>query len=133
MKIGIKLAASTGLALMMMAGVATAECRFYEHIDYGGGEWVLQNNDRVHWYDEAQQKQNFSPSGRSNFDGRVFFDNTSGANDLISSVKVVGNCKAVLWEDPFENGQMYETTSDDPNLTNSNFNDIASEADCICQ
>ena len=109
------------------------QCRFYEHVNYEGREWVLQANDRVHWYDEAQQRQYFRSSGRSGFSGREFFDNNSGANDNVSSVRTSGSCRAVLWEDPFENGRMLEVAGDEPNFVPLNFNDVASEAECICQ
>jgi hypothetical protein len=109
------------------------QCRFYEHINYEGKEWILQANNRVHWYDQAQQRVRFQSSGRSTFVGQDYFDTNSGGNDIISSAKVTANCKAVLWADPFENGSMLEIGSDEPNFVGRNFNDIASSAECICQ
>ena len=118
---------------VVVASQPAGECRFYEHINYEGAEWILQANHRVHWYDEAQQRVNFRSSGRSSFVGQEYYDNNSGGNDIVSSAKVTPNCKAVLWEHPFENGRMLEVTSDTPNFVDLNFNDIASSAECICQ
>ena len=44
---------------VVVAAQPAGQCRLYEHINYGGKEWVLQANNRVHWYDEAQQRVNF--------------------------------------------------------------------------
>jgi len=49
-----------------------------------------------------------------------------GFNDLISSIKVPSDVKAVLYADVNYGGRTIEFTADEPNFVNKNYNDIAS-------
>ena len=131
MKIRANLAAC--LVLAVSAQASFAECKFYPDPNYGGGEWTLQNNDRVHWYAEGAQDARYPMTGEAGSRNlRTFYDNNSGANDRMSSVRIVGSCRAIVYADPNGHGASLTISSDMPNLAGTGLDDVISMADCVC-
>ena len=127
----LKLAAC--ILLVIFAQSVHAECKFYPDPNFGGGEWTLQNNDRVHWYAEGTQDARYPLTDEVKARNlRTFYDNDSGANDKMSSVKIVGSCKAIVYEDPNGHGKKLEISSDTPNLAGTGLDNVISMADCVC-
>jgi hypothetical protein len=118
---------------MVSAQAVHAECKFSPDPNYGGGEWTLQNNDRVHWYAEGQQDARYPLTDEAKARKlRTGYDNTSGANDKMSSVKIVGSCKAIVYSDPNGHGKKLEISSDTPDLAGTGLDNVISMADCVC-
>ena len=97
-------------------------CTIFEHRDYGGAHWTLQNGDDL---------KMISPPDVGVSDGIHRFIYEPSWNDKVSSFQVGPTCTLTLWEH-VDRGGHYFRASKSYKYVGDAWNDKASEAVCEC-
>ena len=113
---------TAAFVLLVGVSVANATCTIYQHRDYGGAHWTLQNGDDMKMIQEPDV-------GTSDGIHRFLYD--PSWNDQVSSFKVNGACTLTLWEHVNQGGSHFRSTRS-YSYVGSAWNDKASEAICEC-
>jgi len=99
-------------------------CTLYEHRDFAGARYTLQNGDVMYMI------RNPDP-GIGKSDGIHRFRYEPSWNDKLSSFQVEGGCTLTLWENVNEGGHHF-TSNKNYSYVGDAWNDKASQADCSC-
>jgi syncollin len=110
------------VAASLSLNSAYATCTIYQHRDFGGSHWTLQNGDDMKMVSEPEY-------GVSDGIHRFIYD--PFWNDQVSSFKVAGGCTLTLWEHVNEGGHYFRSNRSYKYVGDS-WNDKASEAICSC-
>ena len=119
---GTTLAVSLGLSTFAQAG-----CTLYEHRDFQGAAWHLDNLETMIMVDG----EDIGCTTNGHGSGCPSYIYEGSWNDAVSSFDVDPGCTLTLWEDINEGG--YHFRSDGGySYVGGDWNDEASEAECIC-
>jgi len=121
-KIRTQTASDNRQALSRLARGASHTCTIFEHRDYGGAHWTLQNGDDM---------KMINPPNLGISDGIHRFIYEASWNDKVSSFKVGPTCTLTLWEHVDHGGHHFRTNKNYKYVGDS-WNDKASEAICEC-
>lgn len=120
-----RMAALALLGAMTIPAVARPgrTCTVYEHRDFGGAHWTLQNGDVLRMV---------RPPELGISDGIHRFIYEASWNDKVSSFKVGPTCTLTLWEHVNYGGHHFRANRS-RSYVGDRWNDKASDAVCECE
>jgi syncollin len=118
--VGAILAADLTIAPLTAHACAT----LFEHIDFGGASWYMEDNEHL-VMDDGESFGCSTPGCES-----WYYE--SSWDESVSSFQVEPGCTLTLWEDTDEDGA-YFRSSRSYSYVGSDWNDEASSAHCICR
>nr|WP_245269802.1 hypothetical protein [Ensifer sp. WSM1721] len=110
-----------------LPAIAFAECRLFEHRDYGGASYTLDNLERMIMVNGDSIGCSVS-HGDSDCPSTTY---EASWNDHVSSFRVTRGCTLTLWEHINESGARFRSNRS-YTYVGSRWNDKASEALCTC-
>jgi syncollin len=113
---------AVGLLVITAHAQGARTCTIFDHRDYGGAHWTLENGDDM--------KMINGPDAALS-DGLHGFIYEASWNDKVSSFKVGAGCTLTLWEDVNNSGHHFRSNRS-YKYVGSRWNDKASEAVCEC-
>ena len=120
------------LAAALTATTAAADCTLWEHRDFAGAEWWLDDGDRMQMIDDPacfeDDGETVCTSSAHEIDPTIY---EPSWNDAVSSFEVGPGCEIVLWEHVNQGGAHFRTYRS-YSYVGDDWNDEASEAVCTC-
>jgi syncollin len=116
------------VATIVAPVAAEAGCTLYQHRDYGGSRWGLDDYERMIMIDGEPLGCTTNGHG----DGCESTTYNSSWNDHVSSFKVTSGCTLTMWEHINQGGARFRS-SRSYKYVGGDWNDKASEALCTCQ
>jgi syncollin len=118
---------TTLAACLSLSSLAQAGCTLYEHRDFQGAAWYLDGYETMIMVDG----ESLGCTTNGHGDGCMSYTYEGSWNDALSSFDVDSGCTITLWEDINEGGAHFRS---DIGYTyvGGDWNDIASEAQCMC-
>jgi syncollin len=118
---------ATLAAGITIAPLAYAGCSLFEHRDYQGAEWYLEDLERMIMVDG--ESLGCTTNGHGGGCESVYYE--SSWNDVVSSFRVDSGCIITLWEHVNEDGARFRSDTS-YRYVGGDWNDVASEAVCSC-
>lgn len=118
---------AVSLSLVFAPAAAQAGCTLYEHRDYGGASWYLGDMEAIVMVDG----EDLGCTTNGHGDGCWSTDYEGSWNDVLSSFKVSYDCEVTLWEHVNQGGARWHTYKSYYYVGDS-WNDVVSEAECVC-
>lgn len=119
---GLAAVALLGMTTLPAAAQPGKTCTVYQHRDFGGAHWTLQDGDVLRM---------IRPPRLGTSDGIHRFIYEASWNDQVSSFKVGPTCTLVLWEHVNYGGHHFRANRD-RSYVGDGWNDKASDAMCSC-
>jgi syncollin len=116
---------ATGLTLIPT--VANADCRIFQHRDYGGSGYTLHHLERMIMV--SGENTGCTTNGHSGGCESTIYE--PSWNDQVSSFKVTGGCTLTLWQHVNQGGARFRSSRSYLYVGDA-WNDQASEALCMC-
>ncbi|MGI8641446.1 MAG: hypothetical protein ACR2MG_16050 [Pyrinomonadaceae bacterium] len=120
-------AAILATGLILTPTVANANCRIFQHRDYGGLGYTLNHLERM----IMVKGESIGCTTNDHGGGCESIIYNASWNDQISSFKVTSGCTLTLWQHINEGGSRFRS-SRSYLYVGSRWNDQASEALCTC-
>ena len=114
------------VAVLFTPAIAEAGCTIFEHRDYGGAKFTLQDNDRLVMVQGESIGVTTNGHGGSS---RTLY--RAAWNDHLSSFQVTQGCTITLWEHIDQGGARWRTYKSYKYVGDA-WNDEVSEVLCTC-
>ena len=111
--------------LCLGSGTAFADCTLFQHRDFEGASWTLEDHERMKMVNGEDLGCQPFPCVSTTFE--------ASWNDHLSSFRVDPGCEMTLWEHVNQDGAQFGPTGQSFDYVGTGWNDKASEALCMCR